>query len=86
MVKVTGRIPRARCGSVGCDDGGRGRFGRLYDVRVHLKSGLCVLKAPLWLMRWGEGREAVICRHSYGNVLTAPGLAGQRVRRWLFGL
>lgn len=84
MVKVRGRIPRARrCGV---------RWWGLGEVRTTLwcassfKIRALCLKAPLWLTRWGEGREAVICRHSYGNVLTALGLAGQRVRRWLFGL
>lgn len=61
--------------------------GGLYDVRVHLKSGLCVWKPVVTpVVGRGGGREMVICCHSYGNVLTVQGLAGQEVRLWLSGL
>lgn len=58
--------------------------GGLY-MWVHLKSGF-VFESPLRLLWWGGGREMVICCHSYGNVLTVQGLAGQEVRLWLSGL
>jgi len=39
-----------------------------------------VFESLLWLLWWGEGHEMVFWCHSYGNVLTVWGLAGQEVR------
>lgn len=56
--KSGGRIPRAPGGGVG--GGGGGGVRRLYDVRVHLKSGLCVGVAPVCDSCGGERNGHVL--------------------------
>lgn len=60
--------------------------GGLWCVSSFKIGALCFESPVVWLLRWGEGREMVIWCHSYGNVLTVRGLAGQEVRLRLSGL